>query len=70
MKPKTSNLEATVRPLILQLEALAQKLEDIANDNLSIGETITCPECGGQFAIYSQFMGILTCCYCGHYIEG
>lgn len=33
-------------------------------------ETIKCPHCGRKFGVDKDYIGIITCPYCGNYIEG
>ncbi|MCX7001623.1 MAG: hypothetical protein NT106_15230 [Candidatus Sumerlaeota bacterium] len=35
-----------------------------------IGPKLVCPECNNEFAILRDFVGVITCPYCGEYVEG
>lgn len=37
---------------------------------LYIGYTLKCNHCKTHFGIESQYIGVVTCPYCGEYLEG
>ncbi|MBU1423124.1 MAG: hydrogenase maturation nickel metallochaperone HypA [Bacteroidetes bacterium] len=48
-----------------------EKLKDLDIDNFYfIDAKLKCPHCNKEFGIDKEFIGIVTCPYCGKYVEG
>lgn len=35
-----------------------------------VGAKLKCPHCNHEFGIEREYMGVITCPYCGEYVEG
>ena len=35
-----------------------------------VSSKLKCPHCGKNFGIDREYMGVVTCPYCGEYVEG
>ena len=47
------------------------KLEKSDKDKFHfVGAKLKCPSCKKQFGIDKEYIGVVTCPYCGEYVEG
>jgi transcription initiation factor IIE alpha subunit len=51
-------------------EDLCGMLQVVKKNNLYIGWKLKCPKCKFNFGVERLFIGVITCPYCGEYIEG
>jgi ribosomal protein L37AE/L43A len=48
-----------------------KKLKDLDSDKFYfINAKLECPHCNHEFGIEREYNGVITCPYCGKYVEG
>jgi transcription initiation factor IIE alpha subunit len=54
-----------------ELDKIVKKLKFLDNEKFYfIGAKLKCPHCKKKFGIDKNYLGVITCPYCGKYIEG
>ena len=56
--------EKDVKIIIKELKRLDEE------DFYFVGAKLKCPHCNHGFGIEREYMGVITCPYCGEYVEG
>ena len=53
------------------IDEVITKLRKLNGDRFYfVGAKLKCPHCNKEFSIEKGYIGIITCPYCGEYVEG
>ncbi|GEM_PF-6015196 len=54
-----------------KINLILRELKRMDKENFYfIGAKLKCPHCDYDFGIEREYMGVITCPYCGEYVEG
>lgn len=53
------------------IESVLKQFKKLDKENFYfVDAKLKCPHCGKAFGIHKEYIGIVTCPYCGEYVEG
>jgi len=54
-----------------KVELIIKKLKIMDEEDFYfVGAKLKCPHCNHEFGIEREYIGVITCTYCGKYVEG